>query len=88
MMKPDTSRLAERGDLIALVAGKEEIFLSDKGESSWLEVIRKMDEVYSDLIGYETDLEKKTPNSKRRGILFPASLRPFQTCCLYAMTKD
>jgi two-component system sensor histidine kinase HupT/HoxJ len=59
MMKPDTSRLAERGDLIALVAGKEEILLSEKGESLWLEVIRKMDEVYSDLIGYETDLERK-----------------------------
>lgn len=59
MTKPDTKRLAKRGDLIALVAGKEEIFLSESGESMWLEVIHKMDEVYSDLIGYETDLEKK-----------------------------
>ncbi len=59
MTKRDTKPLAKRGDLIALVAGKEEIALSEGGESVWLEVIQKMDEVYSDLIGYETDLEKK-----------------------------
>jgi two-component system sensor histidine kinase HupT/HoxJ len=59
MTKPDAPRFARRGDLMALVAGKEEILLSEDGESMWLEVIRKMDEVYSDLIGYETDLEKK-----------------------------
>src|SRR5208283_529636 len=28
-------------------------------ESMWVEVIRKMDEVYADLLGYETDLERK-----------------------------
>jgi two-component system sensor histidine kinase HupT/HoxJ len=59
MTKADDKRLARRGDLIALVSGKEEIALSDGGESVWMEVIQKMDEVYSDLIGYETDLEKK-----------------------------
>ena len=39
--------------------GKEEILLSENSESMWLDVIRKMDEVYSDLIGCETDLERK-----------------------------
>jgi two-component system sensor histidine kinase HupT/HoxJ len=33
--------------------------LTDERESMWLEVIAKMDEVYSDLIRYETDLEAK-----------------------------
>ena len=59
MTKPDAPRPAKRGDLIARIAGKEEILLSENSESMWLDVIRKMDEVYSDLIGYETDLERK-----------------------------
>jgi two-component system sensor histidine kinase HupT/HoxJ len=59
MTKPDSSRLQKRGDLIALVAGKEEVLLSEDSESMWLQVIHKMDEVYADLIGYETDLERK-----------------------------
>ena len=28
-------------------------------EAAWIEVIRKMDEVYADLLRYETDLEEK-----------------------------
>jgi len=49
-----------RGALIARVAGaQQEILLSDSGESVWLEVIRKMDEVYADLLGYETELETR-----------------------------
>jgi len=59
MTKLETSDPAKRGDLIALVAGKQEVLLSEDGESMWLQVIHKMDEVYSDLIGYETDLERK-----------------------------
>ncbi len=59
MTNPDASRSARRGELIALVGGKEEVLLSQDGESMWMEVIRKMDEVYADLIGYETDLERK-----------------------------
>ncbi|HEY8063331.1 MAG TPA: ATP-binding protein [Methylosinus sp.] len=59
MTKIDAKSYAKHGDLIALVAGKEEIALSDGGESVWLEVIKKMDEVYADLIGYEADLERK-----------------------------
>jgi len=58
MTKPDDRSDGRRGDLIALVGGAE-IALSEGGEKVWLEVIEKMDEVYADLIGYETDLEKK-----------------------------
>ena len=33
--------------------------LDREREDAWLEVIRKMDEVYSDLLRYEADLESK-----------------------------
>jgi two-component system sensor histidine kinase HupT/HoxJ len=33
--------------------------LDNEREGAWIEVIRKMDEVYSDLLRYETDLEHK-----------------------------
>jgi two-component system sensor histidine kinase HupT/HoxJ len=33
--------------------------LGEKGEQVWIEVIRKMDEVYSDLLRYEVELEQK-----------------------------
>ncbi len=59
MTKPETWRLTKRGDLIALVTGQDEVRLTQDSEAMWLEVIHKMDEVYSDLIGYETDLERK-----------------------------
>ncbi|ATQ67072.1 MULTISPECIES: sensor histidine kinase [Methylosinus] len=58
MTKPETTRDGARGDLIARVAGAD-IALSEGSEQVWLEVIRKMDEVYADLIVYESDLEKK-----------------------------
>ena len=53
-----TDPLKRRGDLANLVAG-EEFALSDDRESAWREVIRRVDEVYSDLIRYEADLERK-----------------------------
>ncbi len=59
MMNPDAFRFTRRGELIAQIGGKQEILLSEDSESMWLEVIRKMDEVYADLLVYETDLEKK-----------------------------
>jgi two-component system sensor histidine kinase HupT/HoxJ len=58
MTKPESTRDSARGDLIARVAGAD-IALSEGSEQVWLEVIRKMDEVYADLIVYEADLEKK-----------------------------
>ncbi len=59
MTNPDAFPIARRGELIAQVGGKQEILLSEDSEAMWLEVIRKMDEVYADLLVYETDLEKK-----------------------------
>jgi len=59
MTNSDAFRIARRGELIALVGGREEISLSEDSESMWVEVIRKMDEVYADLLSYETDLERK-----------------------------
>jgi two-component system sensor histidine kinase HupT/HoxJ len=58
MTKAETRRDGGRGDLIARVAGAD-IALSEGSEHVWLEVIRKMDEVYADLLVYEADLEKK-----------------------------
>ncbi|MBY6241981.1 sensor histidine kinase [Methylosinus sp. Sm6] len=58
MTKPDATSDCARGDLIARVAGAD-IALSEGSEQVWLEVIRKMDEVYADLLVYEADLEKK-----------------------------
>ena len=53
-----TDPLKRHGELASLVAG-EEFALSDDRESAWREVIRRVDEVYSDLIRYEADLERK-----------------------------
>jgi len=47
------------GNLIAKVTGGGEFSLVGDGESMWLDVIHKMDEVYSDLLRYESDLEWK-----------------------------
>ena len=53
-----TDRQAWRGELANLVSG-DEMMLSDDRESAWREVIQRVDEVYSDLIRYEADLERK-----------------------------
>ncbi len=47
------------GNLIAKVTGGESIALTGDSESMWMDVIHKMDEVYSDLLRYESDLEWK-----------------------------
>ncbi len=46
-------------NLLDHVAGTERLQLTGLQEAAWIEVIRKMDEVYSDVIRYEVDLEKK-----------------------------
>jgi two-component system, NtrC family, sensor histidine kinase HupT/HoxJ len=51
-------RLKLRGGLAGLISG-DTTSLSDDRESAWLEVIQRVDEVYSDLIRYEADLERK-----------------------------
>ncbi|MBT9292324.1 sensor histidine kinase [Prosthecodimorpha staleyi] len=50
---------ARSGRLIEQVTGSELAGLDGAGEALWLDVIAKMDEVYSDLLRYETDLEAK-----------------------------
>ena len=47
------------GNLIAMVTDGKEFALGGDGESMWLDVIHKIDEVYSDLLRYEADLEWK-----------------------------
>jgi two-component system sensor histidine kinase HupT/HoxJ len=51
---------AERtGGLLGKIAYPGTFELDSEREGAWIEVIRKMDEVYSDLLRYETDLERK-----------------------------
>jgi len=45
--------------LLQLVAHRGAIEFDHEREGAWIEVIRKMDEVYSDLLRYEVDLEHK-----------------------------
>ena len=47
------------GNLIAMLAQGQDFALAGEGEAMWLDVIHKIDEVYSDLLRYETDLEWK-----------------------------
>jgi|SRR5581483_6779649 len=51
MSEPDT--------LLKLIAHRGAIEFDNEREGAWIEVIRKMDEVYSDLLRYEVDLEAK-----------------------------
>ncbi|WP_316231401.1 sensor histidine kinase [Bradyrhizobium sp. SZCCHNR1051] len=45
--------------LLKLIASSSTLELDSEREGVWIEVIRKMDEVYSDLLRYEVDLEHK-----------------------------
>ena len=45
--------------LLGKIAYAGTLELDGEREDAWIEVIRKMDEVYSDLLRYETDLERK-----------------------------
>ena len=49
----------ETEPLLKLIASRGAIELDHEREGAWIEVIRKMDEVYSDLLRYEVDLEHK-----------------------------
>jgi len=46
-------------NILALAATGEEGDLSESQESVWREVVKRVDEVYSDLLRYESDLEAK-----------------------------
>lgn len=55
-----TSERGERPENILQLAGAgEEAALNDGQESVWREVVKRVDEVYSDLLRYEADLEGK-----------------------------
>ncbi|WP_315796228.1 MULTISPECIES: sensor histidine kinase [unclassified Bradyrhizobium] len=45
--------------LLKLIASSSTLEFDSEREGVWIEVIRKMDEVYSDLLRYEVDLEHK-----------------------------
>ncbi|PIT01362.1 histidine kinase [Bradyrhizobium nitroreducens] len=49
----------EPDSLLKLVTSSGAIEFDREREGAWIEVIRKMDEVYSDLLRYEVDLEHK-----------------------------
>ncbi|GGI20799.1 sensor histidine kinase [Bradyrhizobium guangdongense] len=50
---------SETDSLLKLVTSGGAIEFDREREGAWIEVIRKMDEVYSDLLRYEVDLEHK-----------------------------
>ncbi|SFI17324.1 PAS domain-containing sensor histidine kinase [Bradyrhizobium sp. cf659] len=50
---------SEVDSLLKLVTSRGAIEFDHEREGAWIEVIRKMDEVYSDLLRYEVDLEHK-----------------------------
>ncbi len=49
----------ESGSAKAKPAGQDALSLGEGGEDVWLDVIRKMDEVYSELVDSQTELEEK-----------------------------
>src|SRR5262245_23328492 len=51
--------IGETESLVELVTHRSAIEFDHEREGAWIEVIRKMDEVYSDLLRYEVDLERK-----------------------------
>ena len=53
----DRKTVAEPG-LFESVTGKDWPELPEWSETAWIDVVRKMDEVYADLIRYEVDLER------------------------------
>jgi two-component system sensor histidine kinase HupT/HoxJ len=58
MTTPDPPRLGDAG-FLAHVTGAESIALDSVGETMWVDVIKRMDEVYSELLRNEADLERK-----------------------------
>jgi len=55
----DITEVPESESLLKLVARRGSIEFDSEREDAWIEVIRKMEEVYSDLLRYEVDLERK-----------------------------
>uniref|UniRef100_Q07S84 histidine kinase n=1 Tax=Rhodopseudomonas palustris (strain BisA53) TaxID=316055 RepID=Q07S84_RHOP5 len=58
-LRPQRPIAGEKTGLIDRVAAGLPFALEGDQEAAWIEVIRKMDEVYADLLRYETELEDK-----------------------------
>lgn len=54
-----TDRSGRPGNILALAGSGLETELTDNQESVWRDVVKRVDEVYSDLLRYEADLESK-----------------------------
>ncbi len=50
---------SKQNGLIDLAGVASALTLSSQGEEAWIDVIRKMDSVYADLVGYQVELESK-----------------------------
>ncbi len=59
MMTRRIPGIEQTESLLGRIAYPGTVELDGEREGAWIEVIRKMDEVYSDLLRYETDLERK-----------------------------
>ena len=59
MARTESPPRDNRQNLIAHVTGAEAIALDGVGETMWVDVIKRMDEVYSELLRNEADLERK-----------------------------
>ena len=58
-MASDRKAMRKSVGLIDLAGAGEALRLGQDNEEAWIEVIRKMDEVYSDLVHYQVELEEK-----------------------------
>jgi two-component system sensor histidine kinase HupT/HoxJ len=56
---PHSSSTSESSDLIEQVGALEVLALNPDSEASWIHVIQKMDDVYTDLVRYQVELEEK-----------------------------
>lgn len=58
-MMSDTAQNKDIGLIKQVMSETDELSLNSITEESWIEVIRKMDSVYADLVGYQVELEDK-----------------------------
>ena len=81
MTKIEPSHARPRPNLIARVTGEEEFAFDGVSESMWVDVIKRMDEVYSELLRNEADLERKNAElEEARRPSSPASSPRSPTC--------
>ena len=59
MARETNEMIKKETDLIEQVGAMELLALDPDNEATWIDVIRKMDDVYADLVGYQVELEEK-----------------------------